>query len=483
VTLPRPLVLFLAFCGGAALFAVPLLVGAIVLGAGSPGGAGADDDGAPVSEAPAGSPGTGDGEPAASEAPSDEILGELAFRAFDLGFEPASVEVEEPGRYEVTFTNDGSIFHDITFADGTVFEAEAGQSVTGEIVVPRAGLGYICSVPGHADGGMTGSILVAGTNPDEVAHGGSGFASENTEVEPDPDAPEYVLHDPAAPALPDGDVHEIELVVTEREMTVAPGIVQIVWTFGDTVPAPVLRMKVGDTARITLVNPETNKLPHSIDFHSSMVAWNDEMRSINPGEELVYEYTARHAGVFMYHCGTTPTIHHIASGMFGMVIVEPEGGLEPVDHEFALVQNEWYMVEQAGFVSLAEASAPAPAPDAVTFNGVANQYADHPIEVPVDETVRVFILNAGPNIDSSFHVVGTIFDEVIKEGVHLERGNPGSWGSQAVDLSPAQGAIVEMRFAEDGLYPIVTHAFNYVGLGALGLFQAGDGGPAVEGSH
>lgn len=474
MTLPKPLVMFLAFCGGAALFATPILVGAIVLG-GEPRGDG--NATASPSEAPV--------EPTATPAPdTGEPIGELEFHAFDLGFEPDSVEVDEPGRYAVTFVNDGDILHDISFADGTVIEAEPGQSGTAEIVVPSEGLGYICSIPGHADGGMTGAITVAGGNPDRVGHAGSGFEpGQNAEVEPDPDAPEYALHDPVAPPLLEGDVHDIELVITEREMTVAPGIVQIVWTFGDTVPAPVLRVKVGDTVRVTLVNPETNQLPHSIDFHSSQVAWNDEMRSINPGEELVYEYTATHAGVWMYHCGTTPTLHHIASGMYGMVIVEPAEGLEPVDHEFALVQNEWYVVEQAGFVSLEEASAAAPQPDIVSFNGVANQYADNPIEVPVGETVRVFVLNAGPNIDSSFHVVGTIFDEVIKEGVHLERGNAGNWGSQAVDLAPAQGAIVEMRFAEDGLYPIVTHAFNMVDRGALGLFKAGTGGEATDASH
>jgi nitrite reductase (NO-forming) len=477
MTLPKPLVMFLAFCGGAALFATPILLGAIVLGGG--------DDG---DRAPAGGGGTPAGPTASPTATASldttEVIGELEFRAFDLGFEPESVEVEEPGRYAVSFVNDGEVFHDITFADGTVLEAEAGETASGEVVVPEEGLGYICSVPGHADGGMTGVITVAGGNPDNVAHGGTGFQpGQNAEVEPDPEAPEYALHDPAAPPLREGDVHDIELVVSEREMTVAPGIVQIVWTFGDTVPAPVLRVKVGDTVRVTLVNPETNQLPHSIDFHSSMVAWNDEMRSINPGEELVYEYTATHAGVWMYHCGTTPTLHHIASGMFGMVIVEPEGGLEPVENEFAFVQNEWYIVEQAGFVSLEEASAAAPQPDAVVFNGVANQYADNPIQVPVGETVRVFLLNAGPNVDTSFHVVGTIFDQVIKEGVRLERGNEGNWGSQAVDLAPAQGAIVEMSFAEDGLYPIVTHAFNFVDRGALGLFMAGDGGEAVEGGH
>ena len=121
--------------------------------------------------------------------------------------------------------------------------------------------------------------------------------------------------------------------------------------------------------------------------------------------------------------------------------------------------------------------AAAPAPDFVLFNGVANQYVDAPIQVGTGESVRVFVLNAGPSIDSSYHVVGTIFDTVIKEGVWLKKGNEGNWGAQAVDLAPAQGAMVEFTTAEDGLYPMVTHAFNFVGRGALGLFQAGDGDP------
>jgi nitrite reductase (NO-forming) len=126
---------------------------------------------------------------------------------------------------------------------------------------------------------------------------------------------------------------------------------------------------------------------------------------------------------------------------------------------------------------LTKAAAAAPAPDYVVWNGVANQYLDNPIAVGTGDRVRVFVLNAGPSIDSSFHVVGTIFSSVIKEGVHLTPGNPGNFGSQAVDLSPAQGAIIEMVMPEDGLYPMVTHAFNFVGRGALGLFQAGDGDP------
>jgi nitrite reductase (NO-forming) len=179
----------------------------------------------------------------------------------------------------------------------------------------------------------------------------------------------------------------------------------------------------------------------------------------------------------MYHCGTSPTLHHIANGMYGMVIVEPAEGLPPVDKEFALVQSEWYLGEQGQPADLAKAMEAAPAPDFVMFNGVANQYVDAPLAVETGERIRVFVLNAGPSVDSSFHVVGTIFDTVIKEGVALVKGNEGNWGAQAVDLSPAQGAIIEFTTAEDGLYPMVTHAFNFVGRGALGLIQAGDGDP------
>jgi nitrite reductase (NO-forming) len=201
------------------------------------------------------------------------------------------------------------------------------------------------------------------------------------------------------------------------------------------------------------------------------------MTSINPGEEKLYEWTADYAGVWMYHCGTSPALHHIANGMYGMVIVEPTEGLAAVDNEFALVQSEWYLGPQGEITSLDKAAAAAPAPDFVVFNGVANQYVDAPLAVGTGESVRVFVLNAGPSIDSSFHVVGTIFDTVIKEGIVLRKGNPGSWGSQAMDLAPAQGGIVEFTTAEDGLYPLVTHAFNFVGRGALGLFQSGDGDP------
>jgi len=402
------------------------------------------------------------------------VLGALEITSIDLGFQPTTLDVESAGRYDVKLVNEGAIPHDLTFPDGTKISAGAGESASAVVTVPAAGLTFLCSIPGHADAGMTGSITVKGIAGGGDDHGGPG---PTTDVDADPTAPDYIPRDPTAPDRLSGTVHEIDLVIEEKEMTVAKGFVQKVWTFNGSVPGPTLRVQVGDTVRIHLKNPATSELSHSVDFHASMVAWNDEMASIAPGEEKLYEFTATYAGVWMYHCGTSPALHHIANGMYGMIIVEPKGGLNPVEHEFFLVQSEWYLGPQGEPASLAKAAAAAPAPDFVVFNGIANQYLDNPIAVPTGERVRVYILDTGPSIDSSFHIVGTIFDRVIKEGVELRVGNVGSWGSQAVDLSPAQGAIVEFTFAEDGLYPIVTHAFNFVGRGALGLFQAGDGDP------
>ncbi len=413
---------------------------------------------------------------AAPAASAGAPIGTITISAFDLGFDPKAVDVPTPGVYTVTFHNTGAIAHDLTFADGTKLPAEPGQMATGTVTIPAGGTTFSCTVTGHAAAGMTGTVTVAGAtaSPGGDSHGGP---APSTDVAADPSAPPYVLRDPTAPPLMSGNVHDITLTVEEKVMTVAAGYQQMVWTFNGSVPGPVIRVKVGDKIRVHLKNPATNTLSHSVDFHASQVAWNDEMTSIKPGEEKEYDWTAEYAGVWMYHCGTAPALHHIANGMYGMVIVEPAAGLPKVDKEFAIVQSEWYLGPQGQPTDLTKASAGAPAPDFVMFNGVANQYKDHPIQIDTGKRVRIFLLDAGPNIDSSFHIVGTIFDTVTKEGIHLVRGNDGSWGSQAVDLSPAQGAIIEFQAAEDGLYPMVTHAFNFVGRGALGLFQSGDGNP------
>jgi nitrite reductase (NO-forming) len=418
--------------------------------------------------------------PSAMDMPSSSAVASakdsISIEAFDLGFKPASVSVESPGSYAVMFHNTGSTLHDLTFADGTKLTADPGAMAEGTVKVPASGLSFKCSIPGHAEAGMTGAISVTGAPTAVGSPTLSVPAQANAAPSPDPNAPAYVRFDPTAPTLLPGTTHDIDLPIVDKEITVATGFVVHAWTFGGQVPAPTIRVHLGDTVRLHLTN--RTSMSHSIDFHASQTAMNHQMVEIKPGATFTYTFTADYAGVWMYHCGTTPTLHHIANGMYGMVIVEPKGGLPAVDHEIALVQSEWYLAGQKEPVSLAKASAGNPSPDFVVFNGVANQYKDGPIEVGTKTRVRVFILDAGPNIDSSFHVVGTIFDTVIKEGVTLSRGNAGGWGSQAVDLSPAQGAIIEFSPQEDGMYPLVTHAFNFVGRGAVGIFMAGDGNPS-----
>ncbi len=400
--------------------------------------------------------------------------GTLAIVAFDLGFQPAALTVATAGDYAVKFSNTGSTPHDVTFADGTKLAADPGATTSGRISVPAQGIEFLCSVPGHAAAGMKGVVLVAGAGAPASQAAPSPVAA-SAPIE-DPNAPAYLLRDAAAPTILAGTVHDIDLPIVETDITVAKGFVVHAWTFGGTVPGPTIRVHLGDTIRVHLTNNGT--MTHSIDFHASQTAMNHQMVAIAPGDTFTYTFTADYAGVWMYHCGTAPALHHIANGMFGMVIVEPTGGFAKVDQEVALVQSEWYLGQQKQPVDYAKASAAAPAPDFVVFNGIANQYKDHPIAVTTRGRVRVFVLDAGPNVDSSFHVVGTIFDTVIKEGIALSPKNAGGWGSQAVDLSPAQGAIIEFSPREDGMYPLVTHAFNFVGRGAIGIFMAGDGDPS-----
>jgi nitrite reductase (NO-forming) len=195
------------------------------------------------------------------------------------------------------------------------------------------------------------------------------------------------------------------------------------------------------------------------------------MRTLQPGESLVYRFEAKHAGVYMYHCGTAPALHHIGNGMFGAIVIDPPG-LPPVDREFLLVQSEFYLGPdgQPGDLSKMQQDAW----DAVVFNGYVSQYLHAPIRIEPNLRYRVWVLDAGPSENSSFHVVGTVFDTVYKEGEYLLRPGDLRGGSQTLDLQPAQGGFVEFTVDEAGLYPLVTHKFSNVGRGALGLFQAGD---------
>lgn len=268
-----------------------------------------------------------------------------------------------------------------------------------------------------------------------------------------------------APAYRRAAVQRVVLDMTEKTAEIAPGKVVTLWTFGDRVPGPVLRVRVGDTVKVTVRNK--TKMPHSIDFHAARVAPSRAFRDVPPGESFTFDFRPTSPGVFMYHCGTAPVVHHIANGMYGMIIVEPRGGLPPVDRELAFVQSDFYVGAAPGSTA-DDAKLMANAPDVVAFNGYAGQYKDNPIIVRRGERIRAFVLAAGPNTWSAFHVVGTIFDRAWIDGIfpeNLSRGN------QTLNLGASQGAVAEFRLDEEGTYPFVSHDFTSVAKGAVGLFR------------
>jgi nitrite reductase (NO-forming) len=283
-----------------------------------------------------------------------------------------------------------------------------------------------------------------------------------------PASDSFQARNPNAPAVAPGTVHKITLNIEEKNVEIAPGVSQLMWTYNGTVPGPTLRGNVGDTFEITLVNH--GQQGHSIDLHASKVAPNVNMRTIQPGQSLVYTFTADHAGIFMYHCGTPPVLEHIAMGMYGAIIVDPPN-LPPVDHEYVMVQSELYRSATADqpvdYTKLLNAQS-----DAVVFNGYVSQYADRPINVGVGQKIRVWVMDDGPSDISSFHVIGTIFDTVYKEGDYVLQPGANKGGGQALDLAPAQGGFVEFSFNTPGTYPFVTHKFADAARGAVGVFKA-----------
>jgi nitrite reductase (NO-forming) len=334
-----------------------------------------------------------------------------------------------------------------------------------------------------------------GSLPSSAAPSGTPWPTANP-LAPDPNAPNIRPRDPWAPARAANQTHEIYLVLDERHNLVAPGLVREVWAYGGAapgtgmVPGPVIRVQVGDTIRIhldnhppilpglvALMHPPVNSHSHSMELPAQAGVANGDMSPLQPGQTGVYEFTAEHAGVWLYHCTVEPTLEHLANGEYGMLIVEPRGGLQPVDQEFFLVRGEWYLGGPRQSASLPKVTAPNAAPDFVAFNGIADQYWDHPIAVETGARIRVFIVDAGPIYGSSFHVQGAAFDRVVMDGTDLGSGEGEGWRSPAVRLAPGQGAIVEFTLAEDGAYPFGAYGLHVSGLGARGIFRAGTSEP------
>ena len=279
-------------------------------------------------------------------------------------------------------------------------------------------------------------------------------------------------------------VKSVRLDTTHKVIEIAPGVKFSAWTFGDTVPGPTVRARVGDKIRFSMTNRSDEPVPgvrvnaapmmHSMDFHAAMVSPQDKYRSVAPGQTIEFEFTLNYPGVFMYHCGTPMILEHIASGMYGAVVVEPREGFPgKVDREYIVIQSEFYAkpdpakrkVDGAPLYVLDTDRLRSSRPTHTVFNGVHNGMVKEPLAAKPGERVRLFVLNVGPSKTSSFHVVGTIFDRVWFEG------NPDNQfrGMQTVLLGSSNSAIVEFVIPEEGSYIMVDHHFANASQGAIGL--------------
>ncbi|MFV0458330.1 MAG: multicopper oxidase domain-containing protein [Actinomycetales bacterium] len=405
----------------------------------------------------------------------------VTVEAVGMRFVPARVEVPAGDRLVIDLRNTDTQVHDLVLANG----ADSGRLAPGDDVQFDAGvitddLDGWCSVIGHRQLGMTLQVVIVGASG-MAAEDSAGASRDAPEAAADPGRENGATYDPSAepdagftardpeltPLSANGpQTHEITLTVQEVVREVAPDVRQRLWTYNGQAPGPVLHGRVGDTFVVQLVNDAS--IGHSIDFHAGQLAPDGPMRTIAPGESLTYRFTATRAGIWMYHCSTAPMSAHIANGMFGAVVIEP-AGLPPVDRSLVLVQSEQYYGTEAGPVDADKVWAQAP--DAVAFNGYANQYDHDPAHVRAGERIRIWVLDAGPSRSTSFHVVGAQFSTTWAEGDYLLRdgGPDGSGGAQALALAPAQGGFVELQLDEPGHYPFISHLMVDAERGAHGV--------------
>jgi FtsP/CotA-like multicopper oxidase with cupredoxin domain len=417
----RALAYFVAFAGTGTLFAGTLLLAAVLLGT-----------------APATRPGT----PTPLPSTPGGQLGTLEVHAFDLGFEPSQLSVAQPGTYLVRFINDGGILHDLTFADGTVLIADAHQATSSTVTIPVGGLAFHCSVPGHADAGMLGSVSV----------GGSTVPSQTMTAEEmrDHDAARTAQF-PAATAgkggvlleptiLPDG-TRQWELTASVFSWEVEPGKFVEAWGYNGMVPGPQLRAQLGDRTRIILHN--RLPAPTTIHFHGMLVP-NDmdgvpviSQAAVMPGESFTYEFTVRNAGTNMYHSHFMAQ-RQVPLGLLGaLIITNPNDATDPAsDIDYAMVLND--------------------GPLGFTLNGKSFP-ATEPIIARPGQVVRVRYMNEGLQIHP-MHLHGMPQLVIAKDGFLL----PVPHFEDTVLVAPGERIDVLIEATEQGIWALHCHILTHV---------------------
>jgi nitrite reductase (NO-forming) len=326
---------------------------------------------------------------------------------------------------------------------------------------------YFCSLPGHREAGMEGVLEVTPGRP-EPRQG------------PDISRAPTDLPEPIARREPQRVKVELESV--ELEGRLADGTTYQYWTFNGSVPGPFLRVRVGDTVEVSMKNDVDAAMIHSVDFHAATgPGGGAAYLQVEPGGEKKLEFKALVPGIYVYHCATPMVAHHIANGMYGLILVEPEEGLPAVDREFYVMQGEIYTTGRFGDQGMQEFSVEKmldESPEYVVFNGnVGGLTSAHPLTARVGETVRIYFGVGGPNLTSSFHVIGEIFDRVYSLGDVI---SPPAQGVQTITVPAGGAAIVEFGVDFPGRYILVDHALSRLERGLVGfLIAEGEADPEI----
>jgi nitrite reductase (NO-forming) len=369
---------------------------------------------------------------------------------------------------QITLINGEGAEHDIAFPDQDARSPRVtgkGASTTLAFRAAKAGdFFYFCSVPGHRLAGMEGQFIVTPQPPAQ------------TVVEADISREPTDLPPPIAKREP--QTVRVDLLSVEVEGRLAEATTFGYWTFNGKVPGPFIRARVGDTIDIHLKNAAESSMIHSVDFHAATGPGGGAASlQVDPGQEKSMTWKALVPGLYVYHCATPMVAEHIANGMYGLILIEPEGGLPPVDHEFYVMQGEIYTDQPFGQHGSQEFSVEKllnERPEYFVFNGSVGALSKlHPLEAKVGETVRIFFGVGGPSFTSSFHVIGEIFDKVYylgglkSEALH---------GIQTVTVPPGRAVITEFKLDVPGNYTLVDHALARAERGLAGILHV-EGAP------
>lgn len=382
-----------------------------------------------------------------------------------------TLNVAQNAVVQIVLINGDGVTHDIALPDFNAKSNVLQAKDSSTAIVFRAAKGgafaYFCTLPGHRPAGMEGKLIVG---------------REQVQA---PAAPSVAM-DPAAVPPPVGKRAprelRIDLETVELQGRMADGSRYHYWTFNGKVPGPFLRVRVGDMVHVALKNKADSTMIHSVDFHAVTGPGGGAVATqTTPGAETKFTFKALNPGIYVYHCATPMVAQHIANGMYGLILVEPESGLAKVDREFYVMQGELYTRAALGQLGDQEFSVDklmAERPEYLVFNGAVGALTkEMPLKAKVGETVRIYFGVGGPNFVSSFHVIGEIFDRVYDQGGLT---SPPRTDIQTT-LVPAGGAtVVEFKVDVPGRYILVDHALSRLerGLAAF-LIVDGPSNPAV----